>query len=213
MNGGILQVLTAPRTFFEREGDDPSVRGPVLVVVLLAVLGALTQVVTFTETGHAFEGEIRDLLVVFQVFSAVIAVAVPFVVWLLYALAFFVVSMFLDGEGTFREVALLTAWGFLPRVFDAAISSVATVVAYRDTEVSDLSSPEAFMEFAGQVASHPANRAATVAGIALLFWSAYIWVPALQESRRLDRGEAVVTVAIPVAIALLWRLYGLLGTF
>lgn len=211
MSGGWQEVLTDPRSFFERMDEEPSVRGPVVIVGVLAVLGSLASVVTFQALAGRVPGDARGLLVAAGVFAVVVGLVVPFAIWLLYAVAFFVVSLFLDGEGSFRDVALLSAWGFLPRVFGALVSLVATVVATRQVTVPELTSPEQFRTFARAVAVHPANLAASVLGIGLLLWSAYIWVAALQESRRLDRGEAVIAVAIPVGIALLFRLLGLLG--
>ncbi|PSP79701.1 hypothetical protein BRC81_04155 [Halobacteriales archaeon QS_1_68_20] len=211
MAGGWTEVLTDPRTFFERRGEGPSIRGPVVIVGTVAVLGTVASLFTFQGLADAVAEDAGELLAGLQVFTAVVGFVLPFLVWLLYAVAFFVVSAFLDGEGSFRDVALLTAWGFLPQVLDALAGLVATVVATGEVTAPEVTSPEEFSAYADQVAAHPASVAATVLGIVLLLWSAYIWVAAVQESRGLDRGAAIITVAVPVAVALLFRTFGLLG--
>ena len=209
MSGGILQVLTAPRQFFAEEAESPSALYPAAIVASLAVLGLIQQAVAFSQVSGAFTGEFAEILLVVQAVVAVFTGALPFIVWLLYAVAFFVVSLFFDGEGSFRDVALLSAWGFLPRIAESVVGIAATVVAYQGQEVPPIEDPEAFTEFTAELASHPANVAASVVGLALLLWSAYVWVAAVQESRHLDRREATITVAVPVAVAVLFRLAGL----
>jgi hypothetical protein len=209
MSGGILQVLTAPRQFFAAEAESPSALYPAAIVASLAVLGLIQQAVAFSQVSGAFTGELAEILLVVQAVVAVFTGALPFIVWLLYAVAFFVVSLFFDGEGSFRDVALLSAWGFLPRIAESVVGIAATVIAYQGREVPSIEDPEAFTEFTAELASHPANVAASVVGLALVLWSAYIWVAAVQESRHLDRREATITVAVPVAVAVLFRLAGL----
>ncbi len=211
MSEGWTEVLTDPHSFFERRGEEPSIRGPVAIIGTLAILGTLASLVTFQALSGAVTEDARGLLVGVQVFAGVVGLAIPFVIWLLYAVVFFVVSAFLDGEGPFRDVALLSAWGFLPRVLAAVVDLVATVVATGEVPAPTVTSPEEFGTYADQVATHPANVVASVIGIGLLLWSAYIWVAALQEARRLNRREAIIAVAVPVGIALLLRLSGLLG--
>lgn len=209
----VRNVLTDPRLFFAREVEDPSVRKPAVVIGTLAVVGALSGAVIVREIGAAFPAEATGLLFAIQVFAASVALVAPFVVWLLYAVVFFGASALLGGEGSFRNVVLLTAWGFVPRVIEVAAEFAATLVAVRTTPAPDTFSAEAMETFSTQLSTHPAAVAASLLGIVLLFWSAYIWVAALRESRRLDRREAILAVAVPVAISLLLRAYGLLGGF
>lgn len=211
MLADLQDVLTNPGSFFEREAEEPSVRAPVVIVGTVALLGTVSGVVTTQLLAGVFPEQARAFLFVVQLFVAVVGLVAPFVVWLLYAAAFFGISALLGGQGSFRQVALLSAWGFVPRVIGSLVESVAALVAASQLRPGELTSPADYQAFSDALAAHPANLAASVVGIGLLLWSASIWVAAVAEARRLDRREATVVVAVPVGIALLIRLSGLFG--
>lgn len=208
MIGDVRDVLRSPRAFFRREVEEPSAREPAVIVGTVALVGAGSRLVVTQMLAANLPEEVRALLFAVQLAVELVG---TFVVWLLYAAVFFGISALLGGEGSFRRVALLTAWGFVPRVIASLADFVASTVATRGIDPGELDSAADFQELSSQLAAHPAALAASVVGIVMLVWSAYIWVAAMQEARRLDRGEAIVTVAIPVGIALLIRLLGLLG--
>jgi hypothetical protein len=55
-------------------------------------------------------------------------------------------------------------------------------------------------------------QASSVVGILVTFWSAYIWVPAVQRARNVDRRGAIVAVAIPVAVSVLIGVFGIVAS-
>lgn len=210
-----LEVLTAPATFFDREAASPRFGWPMAIVALLGVFPALTLGLVVYRLFSDVGGGVGFGLIAFLV-GLVFFVVAAFVVWLLFAAAFYAVSAVLDGEGSFRELFLLVGWGFLPRLFGAVVQfavGVVTVSRVRPLraipEDPELLVEELSRSMAGAAAG-PLATLADLLGIAFLLWSAYIWIGAVERSRSLDRRDATVAVGIPVLAAVLLRLPRLL---
>lgn len=202
-------VLTDPQAFFADRGDDPGLRGPALVVLVVGVLGLLSAVPTLLLVLRGVPPAARGIVGVGLAIGAVFGLVGPFVVWLLYAIVFYALSMVFGGEGEFRELFALTGWGFLPRVLGAAVSAVVLFVVVGS--VSAPESAEAMRAFQQQLQSHPLVRASTVVGIGISLWSGYIWTHAVATARNLPVRRAAATVGLPVAVSIAWSVLGLLG--
>ncbi len=201
-------LLTNPDQFFEERGEDPSLTEPAVVVVSVAVVSVVSVAVTLLTFVEATPEEFQIFLVVGGVIGAVVAVFVPFVTWLVYAVAFHGLTYFFDGEGEFRDTFALVGWGFAPRVLSVLVSLVITVYVTQAIQApSDLM---AYQSFSNQVAAHPLNLASSGLGILFTLWSAYIWVPAVQEARNVTRRQAAIAVAVPVLLGILLNLASVL---
>lgn len=212
---GSLDVLTDPASFFDREVASPRFGRPVAIVALLGVLPALTAGLVVYRLFGDVDGGAGLGLIVFLV-ALVFFVVAAFAIWLLFAAAFYAVSAVMGGEGSFRELFLLVGWGFLPRLFGAVVQfavGVVTVSRIRPLpavpEDPELLVDELSRSMAG-VAAGPLATLADLLGVAFLLWSAYIWIEAVRRSRSLDRRDATVAVGVPVLVALLLRLPGIL---
>lgn len=202
-------VLTDPEEFFAERADDPALRGPALVVLVVGVLGLLSAVPVLLLVLRGVPSGARAIVGAGLAIGAVFGLVGPFVVWLLYAIVFYAISIAFDGTGTFRELFALTGWGFLPRVLGAAISAVVLFVAIGSVGTPE--SAEAMRQFGQQLRTSPLVRASTVVGIAITLWSAYVWTHAVAAARDLSVRAAAVTVGIPVLVSIVWSVLGLFG--
>lgn len=202
-------VLTDPQAFFAERADDSGLRGPVLVVLVVGILGLLSAVPTLLLVLRGVPAGARGIVGVGLAIGAVFGLVGPFIVWLLYAIVFYALSIAFGGEGEFRELFALTGWGFLPRVLGAAVSAVVLLVAVGG--VSAPESAEAMRQFQQQLQSNPLVRASTVVGIVVTLWSGYIWTHAVATARDLTVRQAAIVVGIPVALSIGWSLLGLAG--
>jgi hypothetical protein len=179
-----------------------------VVVSSVAVVGAISGAVSILTFVEAAPSDVRIFLLLGGVVGVLIGAAGPFVTWLLYALAFQLLTYFFGGEGEFRDTFALTGWGFLPRAFGAVLSLVVTVyLAQTMTPPADVAGIQAYT---AQLQNQPVYRAVSVAGILFTLWSAYIWVAAVQRARDVTRGQAIVAVAIPVLLGILVTVASLL---
>ena len=206
----MLALLTDPDSFFERRRESPSLVKPAAVVTVVALVSVLGSYPVLQATLSALPAEAGPFVTAIQVFSAVFAVVATFVVWLLYALAFHVVgSVAFDATGEFRTTLALVGWGYVPTIFGAIVGAVSNFVVF--SGVSFPQDPQAVQAFVQQLQSRPEFLVSGVVGIAFLLWSAFLWTFAVRHAESLGYREAALTVAGPVALALVLRLNGIFG--
>ncbi|SFR92933.1 hypothetical protein SAMN05216559_1184 [Halomicrobium zhouii] len=194
-------LLTNPGRFFDGRADDPSLKEPTLVVLSIVVISAISGAVTIYQFMQMVPENVQLFLLIGGIVGIVIGSVGPFITWLLYAVAFQIISYFFGGEGEFRDTFALTGWGFVPRIFGAILSLVATVYVIQTLQVSG--DPAAFQTFNSRLTQQTFYQLATGVGILFSLWSAYIWIPAVQRARNVTRNQAIVTVAIPVLFGIL----------
>jgi hypothetical protein len=222
MMDGYTDLLTDPRTFFERELEDASVLLPALVVLLVGALSAVTTWINFQRQSEflqrAAEENVTEtaqgvgaLMTAFGVITVVFAFVMAFVAWLYYAGFTFGLSALLDGEGDFPSTLAVIGWGFVPKLFELVLQAIGTWYVTITVDLPQNTVQAPMQAYSGAVQSHPVNIALILVGILVLLWSAYIWYEGLQVARRLDSREALIAVAIPAGLILLTRLLGLVN--
>lgn len=194
-------LLTDPNRFFEERRRDPSLVEPALLVLAIAIFSAISVAVTLLVFVETLSSDVEIFFIIGGIFGGLIAVVSPFVSWLLYAVAFQVLTYFFDGEGEFRDTFALTGWGFAPRLLAVIVSLVITV--YLTQSIHIPVDPAAYQDFSNRIATHPLNLTASGLSIVFTLWSAYIWIPAVQQARNVTRGQATIAVGVPVLVAIL----------
>lgn len=203
-----LDVLRDPGTFYERDEAASSAAVPAAVVVALAAIGGVAGWRSWQSTstmfarmdgGAGIAQAVGGVTVVFSLLGPVVA-------WLLYAGAFQAMGRLLQGDGSFRTTLVYAGWGFLPRLLAAVVNLAATWYVLGVVSVPSEVTPASMQAYSTQIQTHPATLAATIVGVAVLLWSAYIWVHAVEAAHDIERGDAAIAVGVPVAIALIIRL-------
>ncbi|MFB6140082.1 MAG: Yip1 family protein [Halosimplex sp.] len=207
----VTTLLTDPDGFFGTRTPDPSVKGPIGVIVLIAAVNVVASIFQFRFTSQVFEsasagtGVGSGLTTAFQAFSFVFVIAGPFVVWLLYAGVFHAVSLVFDGDGEFSGTLALVGWGFLPSVFGSVASAAINYYRFNveTIEVPAEFTQETMRQFMHNVNTGPLVALSAALGIVFTLWSAFLWTFAVKHARDLRLRNAAITVAVPVALGLL----------
>lgn len=208
----VLDVLLDPDSFFEREALDPGWLRPVGIVLLAALVGVAGSIPLLQATFRNLPPEVGAFSVVFFLFGTVAGLLGTLVFWVLYAGLFHVISaVAFGGEGSFGDTLKLIGWGYIPHVFSGLVSAVVNVYVFSNVTVP--SDPTQIRAFMASLRAQPAFLVAELLGVAFLLWSAFLWVFAMRHGRALTLREATITVAVPVALMLLYRLYGVVGGF
>lgn len=208
-------VLTDPRTFFRERADDPSLKGPALVVTAIGVLTAFALVFqyrTFVQLFEGIEGASDTVIQVILAVTFLTTLVSPFIIWLLYAGAFHAISVVFDGDGEFSDTLALVGWGFVPSVLNALASVVLEFYRFeiRGVDVPSDLNPESMGEFTAQIQEGPVVALSALLAIAFTLWSAYLWVLAMEYARDLSTRNAVLTIALPVLVGIGFSLRQLL---
>jgi len=206
----LLRLLTDPDGFFAERSAGPSLPGPAVVVLLVAAVGAAGSYPVIRATAAVLPSEVGPFVSIFRVVGAIVGVVVTFLVWGLYAVAFHLVArVAFDGEGTFRDTFAVVGWGFVPAVFGGIASAAVNVVVFSTVRVP--TDPTEIQPFLRELRARPEFLLAGVLGIVFLLWSAFLWTFAVRHAESLTLREAALTIAGPVAVALLFRLNGVFG--
>lgn len=208
----MIDLLTDPDGFFAERADSPSLTGPTLVVLLVAVIGIAGSLPVLRASTAALPDEVGFIGTVIYASGVIGGVIGVLIVWLLYAVAFHAVSAAGFGaEGSFRDTLALTGWGFVPRIPEGLISAGVTYVVF--SGVTFPSDPMQASRFVQQLRNDPLLEVTAWLGLAFLAWSAMLWTFAMRHGRGLTLREAGITVAVPVGIRLLLFLLGRVGAF
>jgi hypothetical protein len=203
----MLDFLFNPDEFFRRRAEDPGMLPAVAILLVVGVVGAVGAVPTIQATFRALPQEAQAFSFIGYVSAVVGALLGPFVRWLLYAGAFQIISSALyDAEESFRDTLALVGWGFVPSILATAVSAVVAFLVF--SSVTFPTDPQQIQAFTRELRTRPEFLVSSLLGVLFLLWSALLWVFAVKHGRDVTEREAVVTVAIPVAIGLVWRLLG-----
>jgi len=226
IRSAIRTLLTDPDAFFVERADDLSIRGPLVVVTLVALVGSIATVVqnqhlvslaepAFREalnessenmTSAEIDDAVNLFVQVYTAFTYAFALLGPYVVWFLYGGVFHAISAVFDGDGSFSDTMVAVGWGRVPAVFGSVVTVAVNYYNYEVRGVTlsqDISADGATEAF--QQLQPPAEVLLVNTSLSIVFtlWAAYIWVSGLQYARDLSRRGAIYTVAVPVAVSLL----------
>lgn len=207
MLSALQRAVTQPASFFEREARDPGLRRPALVVAIVALFGLLGTIPVFQATLSTLPPEASAFVAVGVAIGAVAGLLGPFVVWLVYAVLFYLLSLAFDATGEFRDLFAVTGWGFAPRVISSLVGAAVLFVAFSGLNFSDPAQVRQFQQ------SFPTSALGLVSqGVSVLtsLWSAWIWTHAVANVRNLSTRQAGLVVGVIVGLGIV---VGLAGTF
>ncbi len=203
----ITNVLTNPDQFFaELSAKDTKLMTPFAIVLVVAIIAAISAAIMMDVITPALPKETAAFTGMIATISVIMAFIVMFVLWLLYAGVFYVISIFLSGEGTFKRCLEFTGYGFIPTIVSAAIGLVVSSIVYPTIDFS-VENPELLKQALMQ---DPLMQASAVIGIFLTLWSANIWIFGIKHARNLSARDALITVGVPVGLYLIYNISMLL---
>lgn len=204
-------LVTDPGAFFAARRDDYSLVGPTAVITGHALLALAVTVVVLRAVG--------DLVTAADAASIVYAsggqrVSAPrdivlalwgtavlyFAGWVAVAVVAYLVSLYFDGEGSFRRLLAFVGWTFVPTLVPTALRTAVVAAVFLDAP--EFATEAALQEWArSELVGHPARFAAVAIRPLFTLWMVYLWILAAESARELTRRQALVAVALPGALA------------
>jgi len=133
----MTNVLTNPDGFFsELSARDTNLTTPFIIVLVAAIIAAISAAMMMDMITPALPEEAAPLASIIATISVVMGLLVMFILWLLYAGAFYVISMFFSGEGTFKRCFEFTGYGFIPMIVSAAIGLAVNMAMFPTIDFS-----------------------------------------------------------------------------
>jgi hypothetical protein len=216
----MLDVLTNPNGFFEaRMREAESLKIPVLIVLISGLIGGIAAYlmtgITLELLSEALPPEALGLATTIGSISAFIgALVASLIIWVVFAALFFGISSVFKGEGSFKRTLEFVGYGYIPMILSGIISTILMYNFVSTAQIPVLTDPTEVAEVITQwVTTNPMVRLSSIIGMLFMLWSANIWVFGLKHARNLSTKNAVITVAIPVALYILYSVWqlGVLG--
>jgi hypothetical protein len=216
----MLEVLTNPNGFFEaRMRETESLKVPALIVL---ISGLISGIAAYLVTGLTLEmlsetlpPEALGLATTIGGISAFIgALVFSLIIWVIFAAVFFGISSVFKGEGSFKRTLEFVGYGYIPMILSGIISAILMYNFISTAQIPLLTDPTEVAEVITQwVTTNPMVRLSSVIGMLFMLWSANIWIFGLKHARNLSTRNALITVAIPVALYILYSVWqlGVLG--
>ncbi|MHC1574546.1 MAG: YIP1 family protein [Candidatus Methanogasteraceae archaeon] len=199
----MTNVLTNPDQFFaELSTRDESLKTPFLIVLTIAIIAAISAAMMASAVASLLPTEAAAFAGIGAAIGAIGGLIVQFVMWLLYAGVFYVISMLFNGEGSFKRCLEFIGYGFIPSIIGAIIGLGVMMTVLPTIEFS-IENPELFQQ---TLMSNPTMQASAILGIFLTLWSANIWIFGIKHARNLSTRDALITVGVPVGLYLLYSI-------
>jgi len=123
----MLEVLTNPDQFFGKKmGEDIDLKIPAAIILVVGLIGAANAIIMLQKVMPGLPDEAASFARIGGIVGAFSGLAGAFIMWLLYAGIFYLISSAFYGEGPFKRVLEFVAYGFIPTAFRQSNSHLRT---------------------------------------------------------------------------------------
>ncbi|MEL4305973.1 Yip1 family protein [Methanococcoides sp. LMO-2] len=204
----ITQVLTNPNAFFaEKTRTEVEMKTPILIILVIAVLGAINAVIMTQKIMEILPPEASAFAGIGAIAGGIGAFIASIIMWVIYSGVFYAISSILGGEGTFKRVLEVVAYGFIPSIASGIIAIIVMATSF-SVENLDLQNPELLQQ---AIINDPTMRMSMIVGILFTLWSANIWIFGLVHARKLTVKNAAISVLVPVGLYILYTARHFIG--
>jgi hypothetical protein len=204
----LTQVLTNPNGFFaEKMKTEVEMKTPLMIVLLIAVLGAINAVIVTQKIMEILPPEAAAFASIGAIAGGIGAFIGAIIMWVIYSGVFYAISSILGGEGTFKRVLEVVAYGFIPSIASGIIGIIVMATSF-SVENFDIQNPE-LMEQA--MLNDPTMKMSMIVGILFTLWSANIWIFGLVHARHMTVKNAAISVLVPVGLYVLYTASKFIG--
>lgn len=217
MENKFVQLFLTPNRFFQEKLKDPeNLRNPTLIVLIVALIGAISAYYITQLTLKILPPEIGSFGSIAVTIAVIGGLLMAFVMWALITVIFFVLSLIFKGSGSFKRTLEFVGYGFTPQIVGGIINViltyyfVTTAKVSRITNINDITAINTAMK---TLMNSPSMQLVTIIGIVFMIWSANIWIFSIKHGRNLETKNAAFVVLIPLVIYIAYTLMNLTTLF
>ncbi len=217
----MLQILTSPKPFFEAcAGQEPSLKKPALIILLMAVLSGITGYLMGEIMGRMFSGIAAgiDMSLISAISAAGGSFLATWFMWLVAAVVLLIMVKILKGSGSFKRYAEITGYSFLPLLIGTVISVCLSLyylprIPVSPVKVADPGQIQAAMtSFMQNPVMQEYMLLSTVLSIIFLIWGVNICAIGLEKCCNLTSKQSLIAAGVPVALYIIYSVYTLVTT-
>ena len=220
MSPSLIDVLFRPDAFFSNlKSEKESLKIPALIILAggftAAIYGYLMAGLSAKMMAEVLPSGMESILPLVAIPSAVI---ITFIIWLIVAGVFYLVSFLFKGQGSFNRVLEVVGYGYLPQIAGSLITALAAMVYIPKITVPILTTaavqdPAMVQQVTNAFTHDPAmmelTQIITLVSIVFMLLSAHIWIFGMKHARALSPRDAAICVGVPVVLYVLYLIYNL----
>lgn len=217
----LVGVLTSPGIFFsEAAGEEENLTKPALIVFAGAVVAAVAGYFAGSLSARMLDSAMAGMGSLILIAAVVAAFIMTFVVWIIWAGAFFLISKLFKGTGSFSRCLEVVGYGYVPLVIGSVITLIVAMEYLPKVVVPTLTSaaltnPQQIEAATTALINDPAmvefTQISAVISMVFLLWSANTWIFGIKQARNIPMRDAAICVGIPVILLIIYQLYKLAG--
>jgi len=214
-------LLINPNRFFQQAlGEKEELKIPGLIVLAGAVIAAVVGYYMGSVSAGMLDSAMAGMGTIILIGVVIAAFVMTFVVWVIWAGVFFLVSKVFKGTGSFKRCLEVVGYGYVPQVAGSVITVIAAMeyipkVVVPTLTSSALTDPQQIQAATTALTNDPAmmefTQVSTVISIVFLLWSANAWIFGIKQARYISMRDAAITVGIPVILLVIYQVYKLAG--
>jgi len=202
----VVETIKNPKSMMKNIAEQPMIEEAVMIVGVLAILGALGAYIQSYTFMINFENMPPSMQSVIPVTGVIFALIGPFLMWLIVAGILNFISMILSGEGKFYpQMMTVVGYSMIPLIFSGLISIIFLLMIEPTTITISATNPTALKE----ISNNPYLIGSSIFGTIMQVWASVILFFGVQSAHRLTPIKSATVAGIPLAIniiSLVWSL-------
>lgn len=217
-NLNLNTLLFDPNSFFkEKLGNEVSLKYPLLIILVMAVLTVSSSIVVMNNLQDSFSSGMDSSMSSLVMSSIIGGVAiggfiVTFLRWVILAGILYSISYVFKSKGSFKRTLEFTGYGFVPQIFSSLVGIIVTYIMLSSTDLSSQDSIFMSQGVEQTFSNNPLFYTSQIIGILCLLLSGYIWIFAILHARNMSYKNAAITVGIPIGLAIVIQICSFLFT-
>jgi hypothetical protein len=219
MSPSLIDVLFRPDEFFSKiKTENESLKMPALIILAGGLVAAIYGYLMAGLSAKMMAEVMPGMDVILPLVAIPSTIIMTFIIWLIAAVVFYLISIVFKGQGSFNRVLGVVGYGYLPQVAGSLITVVAAIVFVPGITVpiltkAALEDPAMIQQATKAFMHDPAmmmlTQITTLISIVFMLWSAHIWIFGMKHARNLSMRDAALCVGVPVVLYVLYLTYNL----
>jgi hypothetical protein len=219
MSPSLIDVLLRPDAFFSNlKTEKESLKIPALIILTGGIVAAIYGYLMGSLSAKMMAGVMPGMDTIISLSATAGALIMTFIIWLIVAGVFYLISILFKGQGSFNRVLEVVGYGYLPQIAGSIITLLAAIVYIPRIAVPTLTKAAledpAMIEQVTKAFTHdPAMmelaQITTLVSIVFMLWSAHIWIFGIKHARGLSPRDAAICVGVPIVLYVLYMTYNI----
>jgi hypothetical protein len=219
MSPSLIDVLLRPDAFFSNlKTEKESLKIPALIILTGGIVAAIYGYLMGSLSAKMMAGVMPGIDAIISLSATAGALIMTFIIWLIVAGVFYLISILFKGQGSFNRVLEVVGYGYLPQIAGSIITLVAAIIYIPKITVptltkSALEDPAMIEQVTKTFMHDPAmmelTQITTLVSIVFMLWSAHIWIFGIKHARGLSPRDAAICIGVPIILYVLYLTYNL----